>query len=58
VGPFGFGDRTFDNHVVDLYVVVSLLPFIVIVDVGTSSDCEDCIMGEKVVDLLWRLTNF
>jgi hypothetical protein len=27
VGPFGFGYRTFDNYMINLYVVVSALSF-------------------------------
>jgi hypothetical protein len=38
MGPFGFGDMTFDGNMIDLFVVVSLLPFIVKVSVRTSGD--------------------
>jgi hypothetical protein len=38
VRPFGFGDRTSDDYMIELSIVVSLLPFLVEVDVGTFSD--------------------
>jgi hypothetical protein len=57
VRPSGFGDRTFDSYVIDLSIVVSPLPFIVEVGVGTFGDGENCTMGGKVVDFLWRLTD-
>jgi hypothetical protein len=57
VRPFGFGDRTFDGYVIDLSIVVSHLPFIFKVGVGTSRGGENCTMGGKVVGLLWRLTD-
>jgi hypothetical protein len=57
VGPFGFGDGTFDNHMIDLSVVISQLPLIVEVSVRASGDGENCFIGGKVVILLWRLTN-
>jgi hypothetical protein len=55
VRPFGFGDRTFDNHMIDLSVIVSLLPLVSEIDIGASGDSEDCTMGGEVVALLWRL---
>jgi hypothetical protein len=55
VGPFDFGDNTFNDYMIDLSIVVSLFPFIVEVSVGTSSDGENCTMDEKVASLLWRL---
>jgi hypothetical protein len=45
VGPFSFGNRAFNGYVIDLCVIVSLLPFIVEVGVGVSSDGEDCAIG-------------
>jgi hypothetical protein len=54
--PFGFDDRTFDSHVIDLSIVVSLLPLVLKVGIGASDDSEDCDMGGKVIALLWRLT--
>jgi thiazole synthase ThiGH ThiG subunit len=55
VGPFGFCDGAFDNHMVDLLVVIVVLPLIVKVGVGASSDGENCAVGGEVVILLWRL---
>jgi hypothetical protein len=57
VGPFGFGDRAFDSHMIDLSVVVSSLPLVGEIYVGTSGDGEDCAMGEKVVVLLYRFVD-
>jgi hypothetical protein len=57
VRPFGFGYWAFDNHMVDLSVVVSLLSLIVKISVGASSNGEDCVMGGKVIILLCRLTD-
>jgi hypothetical protein len=42
---------------IHLSVVVSLSPLIVEVGVGTSSDGENCTMGEKNIGLLWRLVD-
>jgi hypothetical protein len=57
VRPFDFSDRTFDNHMIDLSIVVPLLPLIVKVGIEASVDGEDCAMGRKVVGLLRRITN-
>jgi hypothetical protein len=57
VRPFGFGDRTFDKHMIDLLVIVSMLPLVLKVDIGASGDGENCAMGGKVVTLLQRLTD-
>jgi hypothetical protein len=57
VRSFGFGDRTFDDYVIDLSIAVSQLHFIVEVSVGTSGDGENCTMGGKVVGLFRRLTD-
>jgi hypothetical protein len=57
VGPFSFCDRTFNDHAIDLSVVVSLLPLIVEVGVRTSHDGENCTVGRKVVSLLRSLTD-
>jgi hypothetical protein len=55
VGPFSFGDGAFDNHVIDLSIVVSLLSLIVKVGIRASGNGEDCVVGWKVVTLLQRL---
>jgi hypothetical protein len=57
VGSFGFSDRAFDNHVIHLSVVVYSLPFVVNAGVGASDDGKNCTMDEKVIGLLWRLTD-
>jgi hypothetical protein len=57
VRPFGFGNRTFDDHVIDLSVIVSLLPFVVGVSVGASGNGENCAVGGEVVSLLRRLAD-
>jgi hypothetical protein len=57
VGPYGFGDRAFDGHMIDLSVVISPLPLIVKVSVGASGDGENCVVGREVVILLWRLAD-
>jgi hypothetical protein len=49
VGSFGFGDRTFDSHMIDLSVVLSLLPLIVKVGVRASDDGEDCAWVRKLL---------
>jgi hypothetical protein len=57
VGPFGFDDRTFDGHMIDLSLVVTPLPLVVEVNVRTSGDGENCTVGGKVVGLLRRLAD-
>jgi hypothetical protein len=54
--PFGFDDRAFDGHVIDLSIVVSLLFLVLEVGIGAFDDSEDCDMGGKVAALLRRLT--
>jgi hypothetical protein len=50
MGPFGFGDRSIIDHVIDLSIVASQSPLIIKV-----GDGENCTVGGKVVGLLWRL---
>jgi hypothetical protein len=57
VRPFGFGDMTFDSYMIVLSNVLSLLPFVVKISVGTSGDGENCTVSGKVVDLLQRVTD-
>jgi hypothetical protein len=54
---FGFGDRTFDGYMIDLSIVLSLLPFIVKVGVGTSGDGKNFSVDGEVVGLLWWLVD-
>jgi hypothetical protein len=57
VGPLGLGDGTFDNDMIDLSVVISSLPLVIEINVGTSGDCEDCAMSGKSIGLLRRLVD-
>jgi hypothetical protein len=43
MGPFGFGDGTFDSNMIDLPIVVSALSLGVKGSVGTFGDFEDCL---------------
>jgi hypothetical protein len=40
---------------IDLSVVASLLPLVVKVGIGASSDSENCVVRGKVVGLMQRL---
>jgi hypothetical protein len=53
--PFGLGNETFDNDMIDLPVVVLALSLGIEISIRTSGDCEDCVMGGEGVDLLQRL---
>jgi hypothetical protein len=57
MGPFSFGDWTFDNDMIYLAIIVSALLIGFKVCVGTSSDCEYGTMGGKVLGLLRRFLN-
>jgi hypothetical protein len=57
VKPFGFGNMTFNGYVIDLSVIVSPLPFIVEVGIGTSGNGKNCTVGGEIIGLLWRLTD-
>jgi hypothetical protein len=57
VGPFGLGNGTFENYIIDLSIIVSPLPLGVKIGVGTSGDCEDCVVGGKSISLLHRLVS-
>jgi hypothetical protein len=52
VRPFGLSKGTFNNDVIDLPVIVVALSLGVKVSVGTSDNCEDCVVGRKGVSLL------
>jgi hypothetical protein len=58
VGPFGLGDRTFDDDVIDLPVVITALSLGIEVGIGTFGNCEDCAVGGESVGLLWRFLDF
>jgi hypothetical protein len=57
MGPFDLGDRAFDSDVINLFIVISSLPFVIEVSVGAFDDCKDCAMSGKGINLLWRLTD-
>jgi hypothetical protein len=57
VGPLGLGDGAFDSDVIDLFVIVSLLPLVIKISVGSFGNCENCVVGGKAISLLWRLTD-
>jgi hypothetical protein len=52
VRPFGLGDRTFDDDVIDLPVVIMMLPLGIEVGIRTSGDSEDCVVGGESYILL------
>jgi hypothetical protein len=54
VRPFGLGDGTFDNNMIDLPVIVVALSLDVEIGVGISGNCEDCAMGGEGIGLLRR----
>jgi hypothetical protein len=53
--PFCLGDRTFNDDVINLPVVITTLSLGIEVGFGTSSNCEDCAMGGVSISLLWML---
>jgi hypothetical protein len=54
VGLFDLGNRTFNNDVIDLPVIIVALSLGVKISVGTFDNCEDCAMGGEIVSLLRR----
>jgi hypothetical protein len=55
MGPFGLGNGTFHNNMIDLPMVVSVLSLGIKISVVTFGDCQDCDVGGEGVGLLWRL---
>jgi hypothetical protein len=55
--PFGLGDGTFENNVINLSVIVVPLPLVIKIGVGASGYCKDCTMGGEGVGLLRRLAD-
>jgi hypothetical protein len=55
VGPFGLCNWTFDNYMVNLSIVISALSLGVKIGIGTSCNCENCVMGGEGIELLRRL---
>jgi hypothetical protein len=45
VGPLGFGYGAFDDHMIDLTVIVSSLFFVFNIAIGAFDDGVDCVMG-------------
>jgi hypothetical protein len=60
VEPFGLGNGVFDSYMIYFSLIISALSLGVEISVGTSGDCEDCVVGWKGVvllqglDLRWR----
>jgi hypothetical protein len=48
------GDRAFDNYMIDMPIIVSMLSLGVEIGVGTSGDYKDCVVGGEGVRLLRR----
>jgi hypothetical protein len=57
VRPFSLDHGAFDNHMVNLLVIVSSLSFVFKVGTRAFSDGVDCAVGGEVNALLRRLTN-
>jgi hypothetical protein len=55
VGPFDLGNGAFDNYMIDLSIVVSLLSLGIEISVGASNNYEDCAMGREGIKLWWGL---
>jgi hypothetical protein len=51
VGPFGLGNGDFDNYMIDLPIVVSVLSLGIKIGVATSCNCEDCVVGGEGIRL-------
>jgi hypothetical protein len=56
VRSFCLYHRAFDDHMIDLVIVVSSLSFVFEINVGASDDCIDRSMGGEIVALVRRLT--
>jgi hypothetical protein len=48
------GNRSLNNDMIDLPVIIMALSLGVKISVATSGNCEDCVMGGEIVGLLWR----
>jgi hypothetical protein len=57
MGPLGFGDGVFDGGMIDSFVIVSLMPLVIKIDVGASGDCENYVMSGKAISWLQRPVN-
>jgi hypothetical protein len=54
VGPFGLCNGIFDNDMINLSVIITMMSPGVKVGVGTSGNCKDCAMCGECVGLLRR----
>jgi hypothetical protein len=45
----------FDDHIIDLVIILSLLSFVLKINIGASSDSMDCVMGGEIIALVRRL---
>jgi hypothetical protein len=55
VGSFGLSNRAFNNYMIYFSIVIFALSLGIEIGIGTSSNCEDCVMGGEVFGLLQRL---
>jgi hypothetical protein len=53
VGSFGLGHWAFNNYMINLSIVISALSLGVEIDVGTSGNCADCVVGGEGFRLVW-----
>jgi hypothetical protein len=56
VRPLRLNYGAFDDHVIDLVVMVFSLPFVLEIDIGASGYGVDCFVGGEIVALMQRLT--
>jgi hypothetical protein len=54
VGSFGLGNRTFDDDVINLAIIISVLALGLKISIGSFGDCQDCAVGVESVGLLRR----
>jgi hypothetical protein len=52
VGPFGLGEWTFNDDVIDLPVVIMTMSLGIELIIRTSGDCGDCALGGECFILL------
>jgi hypothetical protein len=55
MGPLGLGNRVFDSYTINFLVLVFAPSLGIKISVGTTGNCEDCVMGGECVRLVWRL---
>jgi hypothetical protein len=55
MGPFGLGNWAFDSYMINLSILIFVMSLGVKIGVGTSDNCEDCVVGEECIILLRRL---